>query len=530
MPAPYDSAQAILNVARQRLLDVIATPSGAPSGQVGGEVLNTAGASAAFTQTLFNSAYRKMLEFLAQKQFSKLLKTTILDSAVVVDTLDPAVNCAITYDGYYDGANLDAAGPTLPEDMISPIWLRERVHQDDEEEPPNQFSNMEYVTNGITGTTKQARNFNWGWDNEEIVLPGSTEVMDFELRYASYLPDIIDDSPVAATEWYDQKVPIVRCMDALAYYVVAEAANARGDVDGAALETKAEAAATRLVEREQSNDAARMQWSVPDIPAQTGATPYDICLTVLDMVRSRLNSAAGLNVDVLTAAQTFTQRAFNTGWRKLQEFLMNKGYTPFTDEVIIAELAPIDGGTAADPSLQVYLSWDGYYDGATLDDTKVLPQALVFPLKIYQRPSNQNSNFVPVEMILDGIPTAQHQLYQYGWEWRVDRIYMPGAVQELDLRIRYAKFHGDFQQDADTGAPWYLSTVPIARCSDALSLYVCAELALSRPDLEIDPLTFKDQAEMSANLLFNRDVRAKQRVNVRRMSRSGRLEGQQYVQ
>lgn len=82
--------------------------------------------------------------------------------------------------------------------------------------------------------------------------------------------------------------------------------------------------------------------------------------------------------------------------------------------------------------------------------------------------------------------------------------------------------------DGGSGTPWYLQPVPIARCADALSLFICAEVAQARPDLEMDPVAFLESAMDAAKLIFNRDVRMKQRVNVRRLSRSGRLEGAGY--
>jgi hypothetical protein len=124
---------------------------------------------------------------------------------------------------------------------------------------------------------------------------------------------------------------------------------------------------------------------------------------------------------------------------------------------------------------------------------------------------------------LDGMPSIPATAYNQTWEWRGDAIYMTGANSSLDLRIRYANYIGDFIET--TGIPWYSQQVPIVRALDALSLFTCAEIAGSRPDLELDTAVFTQQAEAAANLIYNRDVRQKQRVNVRRMSRSGRLEG-----
>jgi len=290
-------------------------------------------------------------------------------------------------------------------------------------------------------------------------------------------------------------------------------------MDGAAFDAKAEAAALKLVTREQQNEQLRSEWVIPAIPQATGATPYDTVGTILNTVKTRLNALNKEAADILISGQPYMQQCFNTAWRKFQMLLANMGYIKFTSEIEIDNLAP---KTSQDPAVQTSLDWSGYNNGTVLDTTRKLPQDLILPMRIWQRVTGQNAMFSPMSQWLDGMPSIPATPYNQTWEWRGDSIYFTGANTALDLRIRYANYLSDFIEA--NGLPWYEQTVPIVRALDSLSLYVCAEIAGSRPDLELDTAAFTSAAEESAKLIYNRDVRQKQRVNVRRMSRSGRLE------
>src|SRR5580765_4800453 len=167
MPAPLDSVLFVLNTASARLNDAMKTPAGAVAGQIGGEVT---GAQQIFAQEVVNAAWRRLQEFLTTYKdeqgrvapFSPLVDTVILSSAPVVTSADPGASCFIGYDGYFDGTTLQAGGPSLPSNLISPLRLKERVHAT----PPNQFTEMAYIVNGLTGLAKRDRNYNWGWDND----------------------------------------------------------------------------------------------------------------------------------------------------------------------------------------------------------------------------------------------------------------------------------------------------------------------------------------------------------------------------
>ena len=179
-----------------------------------------------------------------------------------------------------------------------------------------------------------------------------------------------------------------------------------------------------------------------------------------------------------------------------------------------------------DPAIQCYLDWLGYFDGTTIDAFKFLPDNLIMPWKAWVRQNGTDALFVPMGQILNGLPSWQSpQPYNYLWEWRADRMYLLGATTITDIRIRYLKYLGDFIENNPSGStPWYLQEVPIARCTDALSLFICAEVAAARPDLGMSAATFTVAANDAADLIYNRDVRRTQQTTTTRRSLSGRLE------
>ncbi len=260
---------------------------------------------------------------------------------------------------------------------------------------------------------------------------------------------------------------------------------------------------------------------MPIIPPPQ-AVAYDNVYKVLSTAKTRLNDALPTLFPVggklLENSQTQTQQMVNTAWRRLQEYLANLGYTRLTDESIIFQL-PVVG--SQDPAVQTYINWFNYFDGQNLFNAPVLPPNMILPLKIWERQSGTASGFAQMGMFLDGLPTWNKQARNLCWEWRGDAVFMPGSQQVMDLRVRYAAYLPDFEDSGNV--PWFQQPVPIMRCLDSLSCFICAEVLIARGDVHENPFVVK--AEEAANLIMNRDISAKQRVNVRRRPRSGRGDG-----
>lgn len=265
---------------------------------------------------------------------------------------------------------------------------------------------------------------------------------------------------------------------------------------------------------------------MPIIPPPT-ATPYDTVSFVLDAARVRINdeitTLQPTRGQLLKSTIEFTQQVCNNAWRKMQDFLGGLGMTRFVDEQIVSGLPPVQ---TTDPGQFVYINWFNYWDGANLWAAPVLPPNMAYPLWVKERQSGYNASFSCMENILDGLPTLAKQTWNGRWEWRNDSIWMPGSTYVMDLQIRFRQYLPDF---ADSGTTqWFTQVVPIVHCSDVLAYFICAEMADARSDLGIDPLPFREKGEQGARKLMNRDISMKQRVNIRRASWSGRLEGYGY--
>lgn len=267
------------------------------------------------------------------------------------------------------------------------------------------------------------------------------------------------------------------------------------------------------------------------------ASVMDLANTILNAARTRVNdklsSLYPTGGKILDNTDAFTHQCFNNAWRRFQEYLANMGYTPLISEVVIENL-PAVGST--DPASQVYINWYVFFDGVNYNTTPVLPDSLVHPLKVWERYSGQNMPFPdePIECYLDGLPAYPKTTMNGCWEWRENSIYMPGAQQEVDLRIRFVKYLPDI---VDIGnVRWFNQQVPIARCLEPMSWYVAFEFANARtPATDAEAAaqsgaakSFSDKAEGATKLIFNRDVKMKQRVTVSRQPRSGRGGGSGY--
>ena len=103
------------------------------------------------------------------------------------------------------------------------------------------------------------------------------------------------------------------------------------------------------------------------------------------------------------------------------------------DNYIITNIPPL---TAPNPSVQVSLGYMGYFNGFTWDGTKVLPISVSKMLAMWERASGTGDSFSPMSPAPFGLP-GQNQGNRMGyWEMRQGQIWMPGALQAVDLRLR----------------------------------------------------------------------------------------------
>ena len=268
---------------------------------------------------------------------------------------------------------------------------------------------------------------------------------------------------------------------------------------------------------------------MPLLPPIPGVA-YDDVTTILNSVRMRLNdriqTLAGVRGTILGETDPLTGQAFNNGYRRFQDALVDAGSERFSDQVIISSVPQVG---SSDPASQCSLSWFGMFDGAFNWQTPALPNNLILPLWMSERPTGSNSPFPNPDMpnmwcATDGLPMNPKRQNNGCWEWRNDAIWFPGATSTVDFFIRYRAYLPDI---VDSGTRrWFQQPVPIMRCQDPLSWWVCAEFAAARgadgtPELLAVAAQCEAKAMAATKLWTNQQAMKNERLDVRRIPYGG---------
>lgn len=143
----------------------------------------------------------------------------------------------------------------------------------------------------------------------------------------------------------------------------------------------------------------------------------------------------------------------NSAYQFVTDKIANMGYETPISEAVLLNLTAMPAAVR-DPAVRVYVGYDVYFDGQTNltpahDGTPVLPSDMLLPLVVKERQSGVHAGFRNMGMANDGLSLRQQWGYQCEWDWRGDRLYMPGATQTLDLWTRYQSFFPDVAAPTD---------------------------------------------------------------------------------
>jgi hypothetical protein len=239
MPSPFDTVNTVLNTARVRVNDAIVS--------IGGEVLTD---NAAFTLVYVNAAWRRLQEFLANAGFAAFTNETFIPNIPITGTADVGAFSFINWFGFSNGATTGMS-PVLPGDLIAPMALWERKSGGSTYYPVDQ------ILGGLPTVPKDVYNRMWEWRDQNIYFPGATVLTDLRIRYKAYMLDFVDNSPLPATPWYNQLVPIQRCLNAFAWGICSEFSKARGDLDAGYFDQQAQISATMIYNADAQNAYSR---------------------------------------------------------------------------------------------------------------------------------------------------------------------------------------------------------------------------------------------------------------------------------
>jgi hypothetical protein len=92
--------------------------------------------------------------------------------------------------------------------------------------------------------------------------------------------------------------------------------------------------------------------------------------------------------------------------------------------------------TGPNPAVQVSLGFLGYFDGFAMHSQWTLPSGAMGIDRVWCRVSGTGLNFYPMHARPDGLPPVMQVSTQRIYEYRQNALWMPGALEQTDLRIR----------------------------------------------------------------------------------------------
>lgn len=204
-----------------------------------------------------------------------------------------------------------------------------------------------------------------------------------------------------------------------------------------------------------------------------------------------------------------TQIMLNAAWRKFQKYLASLGYRQ-----MIADSVPVSSlpaNTNVDPTVQSWLSWNGFNNGGAFASSPVLPADFAAPLGVRERVSGSNNFYSPMRAALEGLRNR----YPRGplnreYEWRTNALYLPGATGSTDLLLRYTRQLPSFPDPAQAPTAWYGQMIPIPASLSPLAWFVAAEVLALRAnqDTADAAIMCETNGKNEANQIFSDQARA----------------------
>lgn len=259
----------IMNLVRALVND---SQAGATATPGEGQIITDNPSISPFTQPFLNSAIREVYRELRNAGQPTLIKDNVIISGLTpvysptygLAAQDPAVQVYLGFGGYFDGNSING-DLLLPNDVINVVRVWERQTGTN-----NSFVPMTQPEFGLPSRLQQDTFDEWEWRNDAIWMVGSIQTRDLRLRYKCALPQFF-----SSTLNFDSTyVPIIDCVDAVAYKTAAKYAGSLGAPGTEWLEKQAAEQMLQLklsnVLRMQSVDYARPAYGENDGTWQGG--------------------------------------------------------------------------------------------------------------------------------------------------------------------------------------------------------------------------------------------------------------------
>ena len=230
-----------------------------------------------------------------------------------------------------------------------------------------------------------------------------------------------------------------------------------------------------------------------------GSSAYNTAGQITALVRSLLNDSQG---NLFTDAVLLPY--VNAAYRSVQRALANTSAGGFLTDNFTAVVPAV---AVPDSSAQVSIT------DSTAPPNQ-LPTDLIVPQKLWERPNGSTQDFVEMVDLSHhgGLPSRVQDVTLSVWEWRADGIYLLGATQDTQVRIRYLKAYPDL---TDATSP-----VLVRNAQEAIAYGAAALAAWARGS----PLAQKwdDAASDAVEDLVSQAVRREQQSGHRRRPYSSR--------
>ncbi len=207
------------------------------------------------------------------------------------------------------------------------------------------------------------------------------------------------------------------------------------------------------------------------------SAPYSTGAQILELVQDLCNDQQG---QLFTAS--FCLPAINSAARWMADELRNRGKMTLVEDEYIVTIPKV---LTPDPMQQVNLTYTGISGNVTANNAPTLPQDLIEPLVIEERPSPVAPavGAVPQMMknftAMGGLPRRRPNSRLECWEWRSDMLCFIGALVDTDIVIRYSAVPFIFSLTSDT-PPLISGSLGDIEGIDACAYYAASQLLPKR--------------------------------------------------
>lgn len=208
-----------------------------------------------------------------------------------------------------------------------------------------------------------------------------------------------------------------------------------------------------------------------------GQAAYPSLETIANLVRAFVNDdqpgATGTPGEgqVLTDTSTTLLNLMNSAIREVyRDLKISNHMALIVDNYIIPALPPVNsylGVGVANPAVQTAIQFTGYFDGMLMWPNLTLPDDLILPLNMWERNSaNPQGTYGPMNQSTQPLASSMQTTVLGEWEWRTDSIWLHGATEPRDVRLRYiATFPDSMAPDINLSTTY----VPILDCQEAVA-------------------------------------------------------------